>query len=353
MPPAREIDVGYVMRDFEAWLADRLPGATLADMEVPQTGASNGTFLCEVLLPGDGHRSLVLRLQPVENQFMDPDVLFQSRVMRTFAAQSPIPVPRVIWEEPDFGVLGAPFIVMERVDGAVLSDSHHSEGWALELSPDQRAAMYAATTDVFVALHTMPLREEFYFLRRPGRGTAAQRHVRWLTRWRDWAASGRNLGIIDDGLTYAIENCPDDDSEGVLWGDARPGNMLFRPDMSVAAVLDWELAATGPAEIDLGWWLMFEDTQTIGRGVSRLEGVPSSAEIIRRYEAGIGRSVRNLDYWRVIGALEFAIIIRRYCDMQVAVGRMSPNDDLASDAPAMRLLAHGIGATPGDMATAN
>jgi aminoglycoside phosphotransferase (APT) family kinase protein len=344
VPPAREIDLEQVVHDFEGWLRLRVPGATIEQAELPPTGASNGTYLCAVRVP-DGHLEVVLRLQPVENQFLDPDVLFQSRVMRAIAAHTRVPVPHVLWEEPDPRALGTPFVVMQRVDGAVLSDSHHTDGWALQLRPEQRAAMYKAVVDAFVTLHTTPLVEQLHFLRRPGVGTATQRHMQWLQRWRDWAAAGRRLGLIDDGLAYVLAHCPDDDAEVVLWGDARPGNMLFGPDLSVAAVLDWELAATGPPEIDLGWWLMFEDSQTVARGASRPDGVPSAAAIVAQYEAGIGRPVRNLAYWQAVGALEFAIIVRRYCDMQIAAGRMPRDSTLADEAPAMRLLAHAIGAT--------
>ena len=344
MPPARDIDQDRVVREFEKWLAARLPGARVETVGVPPTGASNGTFLCGVLTPDGARRDLVLRLQPIENQFLDPDVLFQSRVMAALARNSRVPVPTVVWEEPDAAVLGTPFVVMDRIDGDVLSDSHHSDGWALDLRPEQRAAMYDNSVDVFVTLHTTPLSEPLQFLRRPGTGTAVDRHVQWLQRWHAWAARGRSLPVIDAGLRYAVENSPDDPAEVVLWGDARPGNMLFRPDMSVAAVLDWELAATGPGEIDLGWWLMFEDSQTVARGVPPLTGVPSHDDIVTRYEQGVGRSVRDLDYWRVVAALEFAIIVQRYCDMQVAAGRMDPDSTLADESPAMRLLAEGIGA---------
>ena len=343
MPPACDVDQERVVRGFETWLGGRLPGARVDTVGLPPTGASNGTFLCGVQLPDGARRDLVLRLQPIENQFLDPDVLFQSRVMAALARHSQVPVPNVVWEEPDATVLGTPFVVMDRVPGDVLSDSHHSEGWALELRAEQRAVMYDRCLDVFVALHTTPLVEPLEFLRRPGSGPAVDRHVQWLQRWHQWAARGRSLPVIDAGLRYAVENCPDDRSEAVLWGDARPGNMLFRPDMSVAAVLDWELAATGPAEIDLGWWLMFEDSQTVARGVARLEGVPSDDEIVARYEQRIGRPVRDLAYWRVVAALEFAIIVQRYCDMQIAAGRLEPDSALAADSPAMRLLAEGVG----------
>ena len=36
------------------------------------------------------------------------------------------------------------------------------------------------------------------------------------------------------------------------WGDSRIGNMMYR-DFAPVAVLDWEMAAVAPPEVDLAW----------------------------------------------------------------------------------------------------
>jgi aminoglycoside phosphotransferase (APT) family kinase protein len=344
---ARELDTQRVAAGFERWLVTHLPGASITDIELPGTGASNGTYLCTIEVDHD-RRDLVLRLQPGENQFLDPDVIFQSRVMEAIAANSLLPVPRVLWKEPDPRPLGAPFFVMDRVQGRVLSDSHHDGGWALDLSPDQRGHMYASTTAAFATLHSIRVGEHFEFLRRPGQGSALQRHMQWLQRWHHWAARGRSLEIIDDGLRFVLESCPADGSEHVIWGDARPGNLIFADDLSVAAVVDWELAATGPAEIDLGWWLMFEESQTTARGIERLPGVPDEASIIATYESLRGVTLRPLDFYKVLAKLQFAIIVLRYVDMQIAAGKMAADTTMGTRSPITRMLADAIGLEPPD-----
>jgi aminoglycoside phosphotransferase (APT) family kinase protein len=349
MPPARPADREQVRAAFQGWLRDITRDATIQQFDVPGTGASNGTYLCTVDF-GAEVREVVLRVQPVENQFLDPDAIFQSRVMEALAAHSQVPVPKVLWRESDPSTLGAPFFVMERVDGRVLSDSHHELGWALDLSSVERARMYDSTVQAFATLHDTPLGAAFDFLKRPGQGTALQRHMEWLQRWHHWAARGRSLEIIDDGLRYVLDHCPEDESEHISWGDARPGNMIFADDLSVAAVIDWELAATGPAEIDLGWWLMFEESQTTARNIDRLEGVPSEAAIVAQYEALRGRPVRDLDFYKVMAALQFAIIVLRYVDMQIAAGRLDPSTTMGTRSPITRMLASAIGVEPPEAA---
>jgi aminoglycoside phosphotransferase (APT) family kinase protein len=342
--PAQIFDLEFIRERFEHWVRARVgPRATVGEISAPSTGASNGTFLCVVDVDDATPLDVVVRVQPHENQFLDPDVIFQAGVMEALASASPLPVAPVLWKEPDPTVMGAPFFVMGRVHGRVLPDSHHASGWALELTAGERSRMYDATVQVLAALHDTPLVATFEFVRRSGSGTALARHMQWLQRWHEWAARGRALPVIDEGLAWVLEHCPDDADESVIWGDARPGNMIFADDMSVAAVLDWELAATGPGEIDLGWWLMFEESQTAARGVAPLTGVPDGPAIVARYEALRGREARNLDFYRTMAALQFAIIVQRYVDVQAGAGLMAFDATIGGRSGPGVMLAEAIG----------
>ena len=79
----------------------------------------------------------------------------------------------------------------------------------------------------------------------------------------------------------------------MVWGDARVGNMCFADDLSVVALFDWETAGTGPPDIDLGWWLMFERFLCEALGFTRLPGVPDDDEFVRRYQEFGGTSHRG------------------------------------------------------------
>jgi aminoglycoside phosphotransferase (APT) family kinase protein len=312
----------------------------ISELSAPATGASNGTYLFVAQSPDGTVQELVLRLQPVENQFLEPNVMFQGRVMESLALTTSVPVPEVLWKEPEPTVLGAPFLVMTRIPGRVLSDSHHDSGWATQLSDAERRCLYNSAIDDLANLHSSPISSELRFLARPGKGSALERHMAWLKRWHAWAARGRSLEIIDEGLTYVLATCPAD------WGDARPGNMVFSDDMTVAALLDWELAATGPSEIDLGWWLMFEESQTTARGVPRLSGVPDEQETIARYEDNREVRVTNLDFYKTLAALQFAIIVLRFVDMQIASGALPANTTMGTRSPVTQMLAGYIGREP-------
>jgi len=92
-----------------------------------------------------------------------------------------------------------------------------------------------------------------------------------------------------------------------LWGDVRPGNLVLDAEQRVVAVLDWDLAAIGPAEMDLGWLfgLDFMMDSLFGESVP---GFLTTAESIRRYEVATGRVPRHLD-WHEVFALVRALAV--------------------------------------------
>ena len=53
---------------------------------------------------------------------------------------------------------------------------------------------------------------------------------------------GRPLPIVDTAMRWVLENRPKDTDTCVLWGDPTPSNTMWRPDGSVAALIDWESA---------------------------------------------------------------------------------------------------------------
>ena len=69
--------------------------------------------------------------------------------------------------------------------------------------------------------------------------------------------------LLADCFAWLADNLPTDvGGDALSWGDSRIGNMMFR-DNQVVAVLDWEMAAVAPPEVDLGWMcylhLFFQD----------------------------------------------------------------------------------------------
>src|SRR3546814_19034632 len=101
---------------------------------------------------------------------------------------------------------------------------------------------------------------------------------------------------------------------------------MFDDEGKVKALIDWELATLGPAELDLAWWLYFDDLFSRRFGVQRLEGLPTREEIIAIWEAAVGRKAENLDYYDIEVGMRMALVVVAAFDRQVSVGNVTADN---------------------------
>ncbi len=329
-------DLGPRVRDvLSAWLPPRLApsGATafeISDFSAPPAGYSGKTafFTASWIDLRGTHRTadLVLRAQADDHRlFTVPDAPRQADVMRLLGARD-IPVPEVVGIERDAAVLGSPFYVMRRVRGRTPSDvpSWHKRGWTTDLSAAERSLLCDNGLRALVDVHRVGDAEALRFLRGVGdpTRTALQRYLDELVGWYDWCRDDLVVGadILAHALHVIQECAPDTDAETVVWGDARVGNMCFGDDLSVVALFDWETAGTGPPEIDLGWWLMFERFLCEALGFTRLPGVPDDDEFVRRYQQFGGRLTGDIVYYQLLAAFVLSLINNRLARLLVRDG---------------------------------
>ncbi|WP_235949029.1 phosphotransferase family protein, partial [Candidatus Frankia alpina] len=287
----------------------------ISPLTSPKAGYSNETlYLHLAWTPSDGPRraeDLVLRIEPTGHQlFVTPDAVRQARIMQALTPQ-----PTIWFIEPDPTVLGSPFYLMGRVDGQVPGDvpSWHAKGWTVELTPGERTRLHDNALASLVALHLIDVRDGFDFLSPAGTGTALDRYLAALRDWHTWAEPSLRWepDIVAAAVDQLVRERPDDPSAGIVWGDARVGNISFGTDQSVRAMFDWETATVGPPGIDLGWWLMFEDFLCEAQGLTRLEGVPDRAAIIAGYQELSGRPAEHIDYYELLAATVMTLINSR------------------------------------------
>jgi aminoglycoside phosphotransferase (APT) family kinase protein len=329
-------DVGDQVSDvMRSWLPDRLapPGATdlgISEFTAPQAGYSGRTafFTATWTDPAGGRHAedLVLRAQADDHQlFTAPDAPRQAEVMQRLGAHG-IPVPDVLGIERDGSVLGSPFYLMRRVWGRTPSDvpSWHKRGWTVELAPADRGLLCNNGLRALVDLHHVDdpltlgfLRGEADFTR-----TALQRYLDKLADWYEWCRADLDVGAdtLAAALVVILDSAPDTDAETVVWGDARVGNMSFGDDLAVVALFDWETVGTGPPDIDLGWWLMFERFLCESLGFTRLPGVPDDEEIVRRYQEFGGTLTGNIVYYELVAAFVLSLINNRLARLLIRDG---------------------------------
>ncbi len=103
------------------------------------------------------------------------------------------------------------------------------------------------------------------------------------------------------------------------------------------------MASFGPPEVDLGWWLFMDEFYSAGFGVDPLPGVPDEQAKVRRWEELMGRSAKNLEYYKVLGAMRFAITVARTFDRFADKGLLDPGSSIFTCNPAAQILCRWLG----------
>ena len=328
MPTPWKRDLDAARKALQDWLGTRLPDAS--DVEVseliePQnSGFSNETLLFDASWREEGERrseSLVVRIQPTGYQvFPEYDLGLQFRTM-SLLAPTDVPVPRMFWlEEEGTDLLGAPFYVMGRIEGRVPEDSppYHAAGWMTELSPEERREIWLGGFDCMARIHRLDYRATgFEFLEDPEQpGTPLDRQIAYYEKYLEWAARGRPHPTAEAALEWIRKNRPSGEPTGIVWGDARIGNIIFA-GTKPAAVLDWEMVTLGSPEADVAWSIFLDRHHSEGIGTPRLEGFPSYAETIAFYQERSGHRVRHLHFYEIFAGFRFSVIMMRLAQQMV------------------------------------
>jgi aminoglycoside phosphotransferase (APT) family kinase protein len=332
-----------------AWLAPVLGvgEVEVGNFERPSAGQSSDTRLFTATWPG-GSRELVLRRQQQGSSiFLQPDVVREARVLRGLEVASRVPVPHVLAQEPDPGVLGAPFFVMERVHGRAPTarPSPHVVGWLPTLSAAERSRLWRSGIETLVAIHEVDWRASHAFLAADGEAGGLEAHVERVVEWYRWTTAGRAFPVTDAAVDEVVRRHGDVETGDpvLVWGDARPGNMLFGDDNRVAAAIDWEVATIGPAGVDLGHWLFFDAFATVGAGVDPLPGWPDRQATIAAYEVLSGRRIDAVDLFELLEELFIATTLIRQADMRVEKGLAPPDTRMGHDNAVTQLIARRLG----------
>ncbi|WP_404198811.1 phosphotransferase family protein [Streptomyces tauricus] len=326
-------DPERLARRLTAWLTGRLPGAEAVDVRVPASnGMSSETLLFDIEHPEPPLRACALRLAgdpAAYTVFPVYDLPRQYRTMRLVADRTDVPVPRVLWLEEDRGPLGAPFFVMERVEGRVPPDvmPYTYEGnWLHAANEAERERLEAASVGLLARLHDQTPVKEAGFLVAPGAGSPLRAHVEAQRAYYTWVVDGLSRSpLIEDAFDRLDALWPRDEGETVLsWGDARIGNVIY-DGFEPAAVLDWEMAALGPREVDLGWMIYlhrFFQGLTESFGQHGLPGFLRRDRVEARYAELTGHTPRDMDFHILYAALRHAVVMLRVAYRQVHFGEI-------------------------------
>ena len=288
------------------WLAETLGVGLSADMLVitrPSGGGwSNDTLFVD--LPAGPYDRVVVRLAPLgPAMFPSYDLSRQIAVMRHLATRH-IPVPAVLADDSEGKRLGRPAFVMAYIAGRIPVDDRPSfaeQGFLHDADPGDQRTFHVGLLDAVAAIHeTDPAALPTVSLNGVPGARAALDDLR--TTW-DFDRGDRWAQTLDHALELLAAHVPNSHNDVLLWGDARPANLIvdhhgFLP----IALLDWELASVGPPELDVTWLAEMNRMRMQGSGVAPLPGFLTDDEAIAHYERRTSRVLSDLGWYTLYSA---------------------------------------------------
>ncbi|MFJ8822171.1 phosphotransferase family protein [Streptomyces sp. NPDC102467] len=269
-------------------------------------GRSNLTY--EV---SDGTAKWVVRRPPLGHVLATAHDM--KREHRVIAGLHPtaVPVPEALLLCEDEEVLGAPFYVMEFVEGTPYRT-------AAELAPlgaERTRATVFGLVDTLVDLHAVDPAEV-------GLGDFGRPEGfldRQLRRWGKQLDASRNreLAGIDELHAALGRSLPDSPAPTIVHGDYRLDNVLVRQDPDgvdrIKAILDWEMSTLGDPLTDVGLLVMYSARLELPDSpistTATAAGHPAPAELVERYAARSGRDVSAISWYTAFAWFKLAVIL--------------------------------------------
>jgi aminoglycoside phosphotransferase (APT) family kinase protein len=291
------------------WLADCLP-----ELEPPfrfvrvGEGQSNLTFRVE----DAAGRAVVLRRPPLGEILASAhDMDREHRILTGLAgAGARVPQPLAACDDPD--VTGAPFYVMEHVDGVILTKVKAAE----ELAPAARAKAARSLVQTLTELQSVDLDAAgLADFKRP-ESLASRQLRRWTRQWH--ASKTEELPVVEEVAERLAEQMPEEHESVLVHGDYRLDNAVLAADGEVKAVLDWELCTVGDPLADVGLAIAYWNELGPAAGqpgalfrepVTAVAGFPPGSELAAEYARASGRDLDALQFWTAFAYWKIAIIV--------------------------------------------
>lgn len=272
------------------------------------SGYSNLTFLVKT-----DTQELILRRPPVGANIksahdMGREFLVLSRVKPHY---SKVPTPLMYCQSEE--VIGAPFYIMQRIQGVILRAANARK---LEITPELFGDLSKALIDNLVELHRLDIHKTGLEELGKPEGYVQRQVEGWAKRY--YSAETDKLTEMDNLADWLQKNQPLEQSPAFLHNDYKYDNVIFDPaDLSkIIGVLDWEMATVGDPLMDVGasiayWSEAGDDPVLQSFNLTALPGNLSRQDFVNRYAEKSKRDVTNILFYYIFGLFKNAVIAQQ------------------------------------------
>lgn len=309
--PVREGEELNAVRLKEFLLAHHLISDVNSTLTVHQfsNGFSNLTYLLEI-----EDKEYVLRrppwAAPKRGHDMGREYTVISHLNNVFDK-----TPKAYAYTDDHSVIGAPFYLMSRVSGEILTAK---EALKRQVSPTEFQTIAHTWLANFVAFHNCDYKAAgLQDLGRP-EGYVERQVTNWGKQY--LAAATDEVPAAEKVMIWMQEHQPKTYDHTLIHNDFKYDNVVFADDSweEITAILDWEMCTLGDPLMDLGtslgYWTTQTDPEIMKQGLQSptvMEGNPSRTEIVQQYATKSGRNIDNLVFYYAYGLFKIAVIAQQ------------------------------------------
>jgi aminoglycoside phosphotransferase (APT) family kinase protein len=235
------------------------------------------------------------------------DMSREYRVMSALQGTD-VPVPAGIALCDDESVIGAPFYLMEFVEGIAFRRAEELEALGIERTRSIGFTMMST----LARLHAVDPRS----VGLDGLGRPQRFLERQLQRWKTQLESScsRPLPASKDLHRRLEAVLPASITSGIVHGDYGLGNLLMDDEGAVRAIVDWEMATLGDTRTDLGLLVAYQGMARLSEGSDRRSaylaaGYPHARELIDAYSEATGTALDPLGFYVGLGYYKLAGIL--------------------------------------------
>jgi aminoglycoside phosphotransferase (APT) family kinase protein len=300
------------------WLDAHIPGLGKGALK---TSVLSGGTSNVVLTLDRGEKPVVLRRPPeVPPPGAEKGVLREARIL-TALNQTEVPHPACYGSCEDPTVIGAPFYVMEKVEGwapNLREEKIHNEP-PFDRMPYEYGLAFAIVDGLVKLANVDYVAIGLADFGKPGK--FLERQVdRWAGQLKSYKQrygyQGRHLEGYAETEQWLRHNVLANEVRGIIHGDVGTPNMMFRwgPPARLAAMIDWELSTIGDPMLDIGWFtggLRDEDDpdKEFPTALNNPAHMPTKQELARYYCAGTGRDIRDFQYFSILAKFKSGCLL--------------------------------------------
>lgn len=300
---------GLDLARFRQWYDGQRPGEVDGDLraELIAGGKSNLTYAVT-----DGTRDWIVRRPPLGHVQATAHDMGREYTAMSALQGTDVPVPTTYAHCDDPEVLGAPFYVMEKVDGVAYRRAAELDA----LGAERTEQIAGRLVEVLAALHAVDPAE----VGLEGFGKPDGFLERQVRRWGQQLEGSKTqerpaAEELHRRLTAGVEQVSGDRSAtGIVHGDYRLDNCLVGSDDRIHAVVDWEMATLGDTRTDVALMLVYETLGAMAGGdlvsdVAKAQGWPGAERQLAAYVAASGREPGDMGFHMALAYFKLAVIL--------------------------------------------